>query len=260
MISKLKIFFLLVLITLTSVAVTAHEAADMPSLTKGDYGMSFVTYYGDGSFLIAYGTTIYVDPVNIPNGEPKADAILITHPHPENFSISDINKLLGGYTNIYGPADVIAKVREAGVKVGEDQLHVLKPRDEVSTGTYHFRAFPAYNTTKELHPQANEWLGYIVSVFTPRGEANLYFSGDTNKIPEMEELNGKIDVVFLSINKEHGMDSVSEAVEVATMIDPEMAVPVRYRGEINTGSDPDQFVGMLSEIDGIDGIIMNKKQ
>ncbi len=259
MISKLKIIVILLIISFTSLALQAHEAADMPSLTKGDYGMSFVTYYGNNSFLIAYGTTIYVDPVNVPDGEPKADAILITHPHPENFSISDINKLLGGYTNIYGPADVIAKVREAGVKVGEGQLHILTPRDEVTTGSYQFRAFPAYNTTKDLHPQANQWLGYIVSVFTPRGESNLYFTGDTNKIPEMEELNGKIDVVFISLDKEHGVDSVSEAVEAATTIDPEMAVPTRYTGEVNTGSDPDQFVGMLSEIEGIDGIIMNQK-
>ena len=257
--TRLKYLFGLFLGVLLVFSANAHEAADMPSLSKGDYGMSFVTWYGDSSFSIAYGVTIYVDPVGIPEGQLKADVILLTHSHPESFSIADIQKLLGGYTHIYGPEDVITRIRDAKVKVGEDQLHVIQPYEEVVTGSYNFRTVPAYNTTKALHPQENGWLGYIISLFTPRGDAKLYFSGDTNKIVEMDDLNGQIDVAFISINKEHGMDSVSEAVSAVTVIDPEIAVPMGYSGEVGSDADADQFVGMLSEIDGIDGEMLNKK-
>ena len=257
--NRLKYLFGLFLGILFVFSANAHEAADMPSLSKGDYGMSFVTWYGNNSYSIAYGVTLYVDPVNIPEGQAKADAILLTHTHPENFSITDIQKLLGGYTHIYGPADVIARIRDEKLKVGEDQLHIIKPFEEVVTGSYSFRTVPAYNTTKALHPQENDWLGYIISVLTPRGDAKLYFSGDTNKIVEMDDLNGKVDVAFISINKEHGMDSVLEAVSAVTVIDPEIAVPMGYSGDVGSDVEADQFVGMLSEVDGIDGEMLNKK-
>ena len=259
MIHRLKFGLAVIFTLLMTWVAEAHEAADMPSLTKGDYGMSFVSWYGEGSFSVIYGVTLYIDPVNVPDNQPKADAILITHPHPENFSIKDIKNLLGGYTRIYGPEDVIARIKESDLKLVDDQLHVVKPFDEVVTGSYTFSTVPAYNNSKDLHPQGEDWVGYIISIMTPRGEAKLYFSGDTNAIPEMETLSGKIDVAFISIDPTHGMDTVVEAVKAATMLDPEIAVPMRYSGEPGSDSEADEFVGMLSEVDGIDGVMMNKK-
>lgn len=259
MIHRLKFGIGVMFTLLLTWAAAAHEAADMPSLTKGDYGMSFVSWYGNDAFSVIYGVTLYIDPVNIPADQPKADAILFTHPHPENFNLGDIRNLLGGYTNIYGPQEVITQIKESDLKLLDDQLHVVKPYDEIVTGSYSFTTVPAYNTTKDLHPQVNNWVGYIISIITPRGEAKLYFSGDTNLIPEMESLAGKIDVAFISIDPEHGMDNLVEAVKAVTMLDPEIAVPMHYSGEPGSEAEADKFVGMLSEIDGIDGIMMNKK-
>ena len=259
MIHRLKFGIAVICTLLMTFAAGAHEAVDMPSLTKGDYGMSFVSWYGDGSFSVIYGVTLYIDPVNIPEDQPKADAILITHPHPENFSLPAIKKLLGGYTHIYGPAEVIARIKDSDLKLGEDQLHIVKPFEDIVTGSYSFSTIPAYNMTKDLHAPDKGWVGYIISVMTPRGEAKLYFTGDTSIIPEMETLTGKIDVAFISINPEHGMDTIADAVKAATILDPEIAVPMRYSGEPGSDSEADKFVGMLSEIEGIDGVMMNRK-
>ena len=255
MINRCRIGFILLAVLVLSSFVGAAEGENAPSLSKADYGMSFVTWYGGGSFSIAYGVTIYVDPVAMPDGLPKADAILITHPHAENLSLEAINQLLGGYTQIYGPEEAILKISEGGVKVSAEQLHVVKPFEDIVTGSYTFSTVPAYNTTTELHPQTSGWVGYILSIFTPRGEARLYFAGDTSKIVEMENLKGKVDVAYLSIDSEHGMATLAEAVDAAVTLGVEIAVPVRYK----SSAEADQFVGMLSGVDGIDGIIMDEK-
>lgn len=50
---------------------------------------------------------------------------------------------------------------------------------------FSFKSIPAYNTNKEFHPKEKKWVGYIVDI----GNVKIYHAGDTDRIPEMKNLN-----------------------------------------------------------------------
>ena len=63
------------------------------------------------------GKNVYIDTWKLKNYSNKADLILITHSHHDNFSPNDISKLTKKDTIIIGPADVIEKIAQKEKKV-----------------------------------------------------------------------------------------------------------------------------------------------
>ncbi|MDE2314173.1 MAG: MBL fold metallo-hydrolase, partial [Elusimicrobia bacterium] len=54
---------------------------------------------------------VYIDPVSIGPGAPKADIILLTHGHEGHFSPEDVVKAAGPQTIVAGPAACIGLFR-----------------------------------------------------------------------------------------------------------------------------------------------------
>ena len=102
-------------------------------------------------------------------------------------------------------------------------------------------AVAAYNTSKRdgdghlFHPREAGGLGYELRI----GSERLYHAGDTDVIPEMDEVAG-VDVALLPVSGVYVM-TADEAVEAARRIAPRIAVPMHWGGQVGTRADAERF-------------------
>jgi L-ascorbate metabolism protein UlaG (beta-lactamase superfamily) len=195
-----------------------------------------VEWLGHSGFRVRAGrAAIYIDPYRVPDG-PKADAILITHGHYDHFSPQDVERLSHERTWLVGPPAVVE--RSSG------QVLSVAPGDELELAGLPgvgIRAVAAYNTSKRdgdgnvFHPREAGFVGYELNV---RGE-RLYHSGDTDVIPEMDEVSG-VDVALLPVSGIYVM-TAGEAAEAARRIQPGVAVPMHWGEHIGTYDDATAF-------------------
>ncbi|MEA2474221.1 MAG: hypothetical protein QOE06_2136 [Thermoleophilaceae bacterium] len=209
-----------------------------------------VEWLGHAGFRITAGRrVVYIDPYRV--GEaPAADLILITHGHYDHFSPRDVERLSTERTLVVAPPAVAERVRGRVVSVAPGE-GIDDPID--------VRAVAAYNTSKRdpdgnlFHPREAGGVGYVLNV---RGE-HLYHSGDTDVIPEMDQVVG-VDVALLPVSGVYVM-TAAEAAEAARRIGPRVAVPMHWGEHIGTRADAEEFaaaaaveVTILERVDGPD--------
>ncbi|MBA3300406.1 MAG: MBL fold metallo-hydrolase [Thermoleophilaceae bacterium] len=188
-----------------------------------------------GFRLRAKDATIYIDPYRVEGG-PPADLILITHGHYDHFSPRDLERLSHERTQLIAPAAVAERAEGNVTSIAPGEA--VEP--EAVRGVY-VGAVAAYNTSKRdaegrlFHPREAGWVGYELNV---RGE-RLYHAGDTDVIPEMDDVAG-VDLALLPVSGTYVM-SASEAVEAARRIQPRMAVPMHWGADIGTDEDAAAF-------------------
>ena len=145
-------------------------------------------WLGHDAFLLrAGGKIIYFDPFKLGPGLPPADIICISHEHYDHCSPADV-------LMIQQPSTLIVTETQAAAKL-EGKIITLAPGeryDEVEGIT--IETVPAYNTNKQFHPQANSWLGFILTVDGVR----VYHAGDTDYIPEMKNI--RADIALLPVS------------------------------------------------------------
>jgi L-ascorbate metabolism protein UlaG (beta-lactamase superfamily) len=191
-----------------------------------------VQWLGHAGFRISAGRrVVYIDPYRVGEG-PEADLILITHGHYDHFSPRDVARLSTDRTLVVAPPAVAERVRGRVVSVAPGE-GVDDPLD--------VRAVAAYNTSKRdaegnlFHPREAGGVGYVLNV---RGE-RLYHCGDTDVIPEMDQVAG-VDVALLAVSGVYVMTPV-EAAEAARRIAPRVAVPMHWGEHIGTRQDAESF-------------------
>lgn len=192
-----------------------------------------LTWFGHDAFrLEAGGLTIYFDPFRLPGQPIPADLICISHEHYDHCSPEDVAK-------IQGPQTVILTEPQAAKKLS-GTVRVLKVGERVTLGAVTVEAVAAYNTNKKFHPQANRWLGFVVTVEGVR----IYHAGDTDLIPEMGQL--KADIVLLPVSGTYVM-TAEEAAQAALAIRPQVAIPMHYGGGVvGTAADAARFAKALA--------------
>jgi L-ascorbate metabolism protein UlaG (beta-lactamase superfamily) len=195
-----------------------------------------VDWLGHAGFRVRAGrAAVYIDPYRV-DGGPPADLILITHGHYDHFSPQDVERLRGDDTVVVAPAAVAERVagRVVSIAPGEGV------EDELVRGV-DVRAIAAYNTSKRdpdgdlFHPPEAGGVGYVLNV---QGE-HLYHSGDTDVIPEMDQVVG-VDVALLAVSGTYVM-TADEAAEAARRIGPRIAVPMHWGEHIGTRADAEAF-------------------
>lgn len=193
-----------------------------------------VEWLGHSGFRIQAGkAAIYIDPYRVTDG-PKADLILITHAHYDHFSPQDVERLRKRNTTVVAPAAVAERL--AGNVIAVRPGDVVEPLPGLDV-----RAVPAYNTSKRdaegrvFHPREAGCVGYELNV---RGE-RLYHAGDTDVIPEMDQVAG-VDVALLPVSGVYVM-TAQEAVEAARRIQPRVAVPMHWGEHIGSLEDAEAF-------------------
>lgn len=183
--------------------------------------------------------TIYIDPVGgkeIFANHKSPDLILITDIHGDHFDLETLKALNTEKSKIIVPQAVADKMPD----VFTPQIDVLDNGD--SKERYHIKveAIPMYNLRQEAlrFHKKGRGNGYVLNL----GEQRIYFSGDTEDIPEMRALKN-IDKAFLCMNLPYTM-TVDKAAEAVLDFIPKQVYPYHYRGNPNV-SDVRRFAKLV---------------
>jgi L-ascorbate metabolism protein UlaG (beta-lactamase superfamily) len=177
-----------------------------------------IHWLGHDTFRIDGAKTIYFDPYQLSEETPKADVILISHDHYDHCSPEDVAKIQGDET-------IIVTIASAAEKLTGD-VRIVEPNDTVQVHGIDVVAVRAYNVNKfrrpgePFHPQEAGHVGFVITV----DKKCIYHAGDTDCIPEMEELED-IDIALLPVSGTYVM-TAEEAARAAEVIQPEIAIPM----------------------------------
>ncbi|MFH1620077.1 MAG: MBL fold metallo-hydrolase [bacterium] len=196
--------------------------------------LEIIHWLGHASFRIdgPGGTRIYVDPYKLKT-KARADLILVTHDHFDHCSAEDIDLLCGPQTVIAGPGPIAGKLSHP--------VKVLSPGKTLEAAGVTVEAVPAYNSSKQFHPQSSGDVGYIITVNGVR----IYHAGDTDFIPEMKNI--KADIALLPVGGTYTM-TAAEAAQAAAAIKPKIAVPMHWGAIVGSSADAEEFKKLCAGI------------
>ncbi len=200
-----------------------------------------ITYLEHDSFLIEYGNLkIYTDPYKLPQQKyPTGDIVTISHEHFDHLSPDDLRKVAGPGT------DVVASINCKG-KVPVGRTTFLAPGSSALVRGIEISAVPAYNVNKfkapgePFHPKDYQGVGFLLKL----GGVTIYHAGDTDRIPEMKGLRGKVTIALLPVSGTYVM-TPEEAAEAALDIMPEIAIPMHWGAIVGDRSYAEKFRELL---------------
>jgi L-ascorbate metabolism protein UlaG (beta-lactamase superfamily) len=222
----MKSRLILVLFSLAGLTAGAQRISpDTIALANGSLIIQPINHAS--TVLTAAGKTIYVDPVGGAakyQGLAAPDIILVTDIHGDHFDAATLDAIRKPATMLVVPKAVADKLSDAE-KAG---VIVMANGDKKVLSGIVVDAIPMYNlpasTTDPRHPKGRG-NGYVLSV----GGKKIYFSGDTQGIPEMRALTG-IDIAFVCMNLPYTMD-INEAADAVLAFKPHIVYPYHYRGQ-----------------------------
>ncbi len=172
-----------------------------------------VTWFRQSSVRIRRnGVELHVDPLGV-DEETEADVVLLTHPHYDNFSEEDVDRVRGAKTVVLAPASM--------KKLIEGADHYLRPGDLLHLEPVEVLAVPAYNLDARFHPRESQWLGYVFTL----GGITYYHAGDTDFLDSMKEI--RCDVAFLPCGGRYTMGP-AEAARAAEACGARLVVPIHW--------------------------------
>src|SRR5579863_911009 len=222
-------------------AVTPNHQSDVVQTSKGPLK---ITPLYHGSVMLEFGgKIIHVDPWGQADyaGLPQADLIVITHTHADHMDAALLKTLRKDGTILLGPPAVTDTLNGT---VGDT--------DAISNGEkktfmgVEIEAVPMYNLKLGSGPgkpyhHKGIGNGYVLSF----GDTRVYFSGDTECVPEMKALKN-ISVAFVAMNPPRTMPPAEAAACVAAF-QPKIVYPYHYRGQ-NT----QEFADALKSSPGVE--------
>jgi L-ascorbate metabolism protein UlaG (beta-lactamase superfamily) len=175
----------------------------------------------------------YFDPQGIKTSNP-VNFVFVTHSHSDHNSKADIQKLSDANTIVVGPADC----KFTGTC--KEFISILPGETKDLGDNITVKAVPAYNIVKSSnHPKTKNWVGFIVTI----DGVSIYHAGDTERIPEMKEID--CDIALLPLGQTYTMVSVADAAESAKDVKAEVAIPMHYPNNEGKLSDADTFKSLL---------------
>ncbi|MBI2075779.1 MAG: MBL fold metallo-hydrolase [Candidatus Aenigmarchaeota archaeon] len=229
---------ILLILGITFVVFVSACVSPPTQPTKTDSSFTYknvaIKWLGHAGFEISGPEKIYVDPFKI-NKSGTADFILLTHEHFDHCDPESVRKLQGKNTEIFGTLNC--------VKQFTGRINTLRPGEEARyPDGITITSVSAYNLNSSYHPK-NFGRGFLVTV----GNVTVYHAGDTDFIPEMENITA--DIALLPIGGLYTMD-VEEAAAVARTIKPKIVVPMHYNsdafGITNISADPEKLKELLN--------------
>ena len=227
----MKKSILLTLITIISISCKSTSESDL-IITPITHGTAVFTS-GDN--------TVFIDPTG--KAEAFADFstpnyVFITDIHGDHLSLKTLKSLDLSNTTIVAPKAVADRIPEETAKA----IVIINNGETKTFGSFKAEAIPMYNLREEalkFHTKGRG-NGYVFTIDNQR----IYFSGDTEDIPEVRALKN-IDKAFVCMNLPYTM-TVESAADAVLEFKPKEVYPYHYRG---TGglSDVAKFKSLVSK-------------
>jgi len=190
-----------------------------------------ITWFRGSSVRIRRaGLEVHVDPLGLTE-DSKADVVLLTHPHYDNFSEGDIARVRTPQTVLVAPATM--------KKLLADADHFMRPGDMVQIEGFDILAVPAHNVEKKFHTPEHGWLGYVFTL----GGTTYYHAGDSDFLPSMHGI--RCDVAFLPCGGHYTM-SVEDAAKAGEACRAEAIVPIHWGEPHGTRADIERLTELFT--------------
>ncbi|WP_299012338.1 MBL fold metallo-hydrolase [uncultured Polaribacter sp.] len=152
----------------------------------------------------------------------KPTVVVITDVHGDHMDLKTLDALDLSATKIIAPKAVADKISTVKAK----EVVIISNGEEKDFSTFSLEAIPMYNLRKEALKFHNKGRGngYVFTINNER----IYFSGDTEDIPEMRNLKN-IDKAFVCMNLPYTM-TVESAADAVLAFQPTQIYPYHYRG------------------------------
>ncbi len=207
-----------------------------------------IVWYAQSAFRVEVGgLRIYLDPYHLPPGQPPADVLMVSHDHGDHLSSDDIGKIRTKSTVVFASPPAAKKLAPP--------VTTLAPGHSARHGELSVRAVPAYNVNKfrspgvPFHPRESQHVGFVFEVDGLR----FYFAGDTDVIPEMDEI-GPVDFAFLPVSGTYVM-TAEEAAEAVRRIRPRVVIPMHYGSIAGSVEDAQKLARLAPE--GVEVRLLN---
>lgn len=222
---------LLILIAIISISCKSKIETQLV-ITPIEHGTAAFTF-GD--------LTVFVDPTGNADAFANFSApnyIFITDIHGDHLSLKTLESLDLSKTTIVAPKAVADKIPNEIAK----EIIIINNGEDKTFRVFNVEAIPMYNLREEalkFHTKGRG-NGYVFNIANQR----IYFSGDTEDIPEMRALKN-IDKAFVCMNLPYTM-TIESAADAVLEFKPKEVYPYHYRG---TGglSDVAKFKSLVNE-------------
>jgi L-ascorbate metabolism protein UlaG (beta-lactamase superfamily) len=163
------------------------------------------------------GKVLVFDPGTLSETEEAlagADAVLITHEHPDHIDVGAVVDALAGSDTLqlFAPAGVADQLREKAADAGS-RIHSVAPGEDFEAAGFAVRSFGGQHAV--IHPQipvvAN--VGYVV-------DSNVYHPGDSFVVPDGVEVRTLLVPIHAPWNK------VGEVVDFVIGVRASQAFPI----------------------------------
>ncbi len=232
-------------LTIAMVGLGVAIAADTIPATGGNIELTPMTH---AHVQIEFGgKVIHIDPTGqsaLASAKP-ADIILVTDVHGDHMDAAAIDKLKKASTIYVAPNALAGKF--------PGKTEILKNGETRTVDGVSIQAVAAYNLQRG--PAAGQFFhekGRANAYLLTLGGKRLFFSGDTECVPEIKALT-KIDVAFLTMNLPYTMPP-QEAADCAKAFKPAIVYAYHYRGM--GGPTPEQnqqaFVAAMKGTAGVE--------
>ena len=250
MMKKKKLFVLLLTFSLSfackdakksekeidSTSDNVEETADASKILKMKGDEIKITPIEHATAVIEWNDiTIYIDPTGGSTAfknQKKPDLILITDIHGDHFNKETLEAIDISKATFVVPQAVADEMPDEFA----DKLEILANGSSKELNGILIEAIPMYNLreeAKDFHVKGRG-NGYILTIDKQR----IYFSGDTEDIPEMRSLKN-IDKAFVCMNLPYTM-TVESAASAVLDFKPKQVFPYHYRGRPDV-SDVEMF-------------------
>jgi L-ascorbate metabolism protein UlaG (beta-lactamase superfamily) len=243
-----NIYYLILIILLSSsckneIKKEQTKVKDVSSYVNKDNSINKITPISHATAVIeSKDIIIYLDPTGGAEAFEKFNKpnyVLITDVHGDHMSLKTLENLELSNTTVIAPKAVAQKIINLQIK----EIITIDNGETKEFKNFTLEAIPMYNLREEalkFHSKGRG-NGYVLNINNER----IYFSGDTEDIPEMRNLKN-IDKAFICMNLPYTM-TVESAVDAVLEFKPKKVYPYHYRGKDGL-SNVESFKNTLNKL------------